>query len=155
MSDLIDSITTTVNVTISDDGIDEILSKLEDENSTGLLDDIISDLNQKKNELNVAADDLALAISERLAENQSDIIVDRGHVVTGMMAGSVQVFPDGIGSRKVSSTARSERNFPYPDVIEYGSKFYEGDPFVQDSIDMTDNEVEDLLNDALNEIFGD
>lgn len=154
MSDLIDSITTTVNVTILDDGIDEILSKLEDENSTGLLDDIISDLNQKKNELNVAADDLALAISERLAENQSDIIVDRGHVVTGMMAGSVQVFPEGIGSRQVSSTARSDKDYPYPQVIELGSKFYPGDPFVQDAIDQTDKEVQELVDEVVNEIFG-
>ena len=154
MSEIIESIATTVSVDIRDDGIDEVLSKLEEMNSTGLLDEVISDLNQKKNELNVVADDLALKISEKLAENESNIIIDRGHVVSGAMAGSVQVFPEGIGSRQVSSTARSDKGYPYPPVIEYGSIFYPGDPFVQDAIDQTDKEVQELVDEVVNEIFG-
>ena len=153
MSEIIESIATTVSVEIKDDAIDEVLEKLEDMPS-GLVDDIINDLKQKKNELNVAADDLALKISERLAENESNIIIDRGHVVSGAMAGSVQVFPEGIGSRQVSSTARSDKDFPYPQVIELGSKFYPGDPFVQDAIDQTDKEVQELVDEVVNEIFG-
>ena len=153
MSEIIESIATTVSVDIKDDAIDEVLEKLEDMPS-GLVDDLINDLNQKKNELNVAADDLALKISEKLAENESNIIIDRGHVVSGNMAGSVQVFPEGIGSRQVSSTARSDKDFPYPQVIELGSKFYPGDPFVQDAIDQTDKEVQELVDEVVNEIFG-
>lgn len=153
MSELIDSIATTVSVDINADAIDEVLEKLEDMPS-GLVDDLINDLNQKKNELNVVADDLAFRISERLAENESNIIIDRGHVVSGNMAGSVQVFPEGIGSRQVSSTARSDKDYPYPQVIEYGSKFYPGDPFVQDAIEQTDKEVHDLVDEVVSEIFG-
>ena len=119
-----------------------------------MVDDLINDLNQKKNELNAVADDLAFRISERLAENESNIIIDRGHVVSGNMAGSVQVFPEGIGSRQVSSTARSDKDYPYPQVIEYGSKFYPGDPFVQDAIEQTDKEVHDLVDEVVSEIFG-
>lgn len=153
MSEIIESIATTVSVEIKDDAIDDVLEKLEDMPS-GLVDDLINDLNQKKNELNVAADDLAFRISERLAENESNIIIDRGHVVSGNMAGSVQVFPEGIGSRQVSSTARSDKDYPYPQVIELGSKFYPGDPFVQDAIDQTDKEVQELVDEVVNEIFG-
>ena len=153
MSEIIESIATTVSVNIRDDGIDEVLEKLEDMPS-GLVDDLINDLKQKKNELNVAADDLALKISDKLAENESNIIIDRGHVVSGDMAGSVQVFPEGIGSRQVSSTARSDKDYPYPQVIELGSKFYPGDPFVQDAIDQTDKEVQELADEVVNEIFG-
>ena len=153
MSEIIESIATTVSVNIRDDGIDEVLEKLEDMPS-GLVDDLINDLKQKKNELNVAADDLALKISDKLAENESNIIIDRGHVVSGAMAGSVQVFPEGIGSRQVSSTARSDKDYPYPQVIELGSKFYPGDPFVQDAIDQTDKEVQELADEVVNEIFG-
>ena len=153
MSEPIDSIATTVSVDINVDAIDEVLEKLEDMPS-GLVDDLINDLNQKKNELNVVADDLAFRISERLAENESNIIIDRGHVVSGNMAGSVQVFPEGIGSRQVSSTARSDKDYPYPQVIEYGSKFYPGDPFVQDAIEQTDKEVHDLVDEVVSEIFG-
>lgn len=153
MSEIIESIATTVSVNIRDDGIDEVLEKLEDMPS-GLVDDLINDLKQKKNELNVAADDLALKISDKLAENESNIIIDRGHVVSGAMAGSVQVFPEGIGSRQVSSTARSDKDYPYPQVIELGSKFYPGDPFVQDAIDQTDKEVQELVDEVVNEIFG-
>ena len=153
MSEIIESIATTVSVNIRDDGIDEVLEKLEDMPS-GLVEDVINDLKQKKNELNVAADDLALKISDKLAENESNIIIDRGHVVSGDMAGSVQVFPEGIGSRQVSSTARSDKDYPYPQVIELGSKFYPGDPFVQDAIDQTDKEVQELADEVVNEIFG-
>lgn len=153
MSEIIESIATTVSVDIRDDAIDEVLGKLEDMPS-GLVDDLINDLNEKKNELNVVADDLALKISERLAENESNIIIDRGHVVSGNMAGSVQVFPDGVGSRQVSSTARSDKGYPYPPVIEYGSIFYPGDPFIQDAIDQTDKEVQELVDEVVNEIFG-
>ena len=153
MSEIIESIATTVSVNIRDDGIDEVLEKLEDMPS-GLVDDLINDLKQKKNELNVAADDLALKISDKLAENESNIIIDRGHVVSRAMAGSVQVFPEGIGSRQVSSTARSDKDYPYPQVIELGSKFYPGDPFVQDAIDQTDKEVQELVDEVVNEIFG-
>lgn len=153
MSELIDSIATTVSVDINVDAIDEVLEKLEDMPS-GLVDDLINDLNQKKNELNAVADDLAFRISERLAENESNIIIDRGHVVSGNMAGSVQVFPEGIGSRQVSSTARSDKGYPYPQVIEFGSKFYPGDPFVQDAIEQTDKEVHDLVDEVVSEIFG-
>ena len=153
MSEIIESIATTVSVNIRDDGIDEVLEKLEDMPS-GLVDDLINDLKQKKNELNVAADDLALKISDKLAENESNIIIDRGHVVSGAMADSVQVFPEGIGSRQVSSTARSDKDYPYPQVIELGSKFYPGDPFVQDAIDQTDKEVQELVDEVVNEIFG-
>lgn len=153
MSEIIESIATTVSVDIRDDAIDEVLEKLEDMPS-GLVDDLINDLNQKKNELNVAADDLAFRISEKLAENESNIIIDRGHVVSGNMAGSVQVFPEGIGSRQVSSTARSDKGYPYPPVIEYGSRFYPGDPFVQDAIDQTDKEVQELVDEVVSEIFG-
>lgn len=153
MSEIIESIATTVSVNIRDDGIDEVLEKLEDMPS-GLVDDLINDLKQKKNELNVAADDLALKISDKLAENESNIIIDRGHVVSGAMAGLVQVFPEGIGSRQVSSTARSDKDYPYPQVIELGSKFYPGDPFVQDAIDQTDKEVQELVDEVVNEIFG-
>lgn len=153
MSEIIESIATTVSVDIRDDAIDEVLEKLEDMPS-GLVDDLINDLNQKKNELNVAADDLALKISEKLAENESNIIIDRGHVVSGAMAGSVQVFPEGIGSRQVSSTARSDKGYPYPQVIEYGSRFYPGDPFIENAINETDIEVQALVDEVVNEIFG-
>lgn len=144
---------TRVSVEIDTSGLDEIISALESDPTGSLFDDIIKELDNKKGDLRQAEKDLSLALSKELVEEQKDYI-GSNHRVTGNMANSTQIWEEGNNYAVVGTGAHNPQNgFPYPITIEYGSKKYVGDPFIQDSIDRVDNTKETYIDEILNPIM--
>ena len=70
------------------------------------------------------------------------------------MANSTQIWEEGKNYAVVGTGAHNPKNdFPYPITIEYGSKKYVGDPFIQDSVDRVDKTVDTHINEILNRIM--
>lgn len=144
---------TRVSVEIDTQGLDEIISALESDPTGSLFSDILSDLNNKKGEFRQAEKDLSLRLSQELVKEESDYTRSH-HYVTGNMANSTQIWEEGNNYAIVGTGAHNPKNdFPYPITIEYGSKKYVGDPFIQDSIDRVDNTKETYIDEILNPIM--
>lgn len=153
----IESIQTTITVEIDTSAIDEVINTLQDDPTGSLFTDLISDLESKKNEADAKSDELATRLSERLEVIQRDTILGRGHYTPeplkrsgeGHMADSVMSQHTGVGVFKVGATSHSLEGYPYPEVIEYGSKYYAGDPYVEDTITDLDSLVDGIINDTV------
>ena len=158
-SEPIESIQTTITVNIDTEGLDEVITTLKADPTGSLFEDLISDLEDKKGDCNAKSDELATRVSERLEIIQRDTILARGHYTPeplkrsgeGHMADSVMSQHTGIGVFKTGATSHSLEGYPYPQVIEYGSKYYAGDPYVEDTID----ELDELVDDLIDDVFGD
>lgn len=169
MAGFIPDITTRVSVTVEtnelDDAInfvnsDELLSQL------GLADDLM----EAKQKLEDIKEPLGEAVADRLSSNQ-EMIISSKHYITGMMANSVDIMPDG-EDYLVGNTAMSYDGFPYPLAIETGRRevypidakvlrWFDGgkpvfahyssavpaDPFVEPSIDDTLYDIESIWED--------
>ena len=177
MSGFIPEITTTVRVRVNADALEDGISQI---NTHGWFDEIIEEMRSKKAELEDLQDPTALAISENLQSYQEQIISMK-HYRTGMMANSVDISQDGDGIYLVGNTATSVDGFPYPLAIEQGSRdhfvapvtfsalhwiqggdrFSRGhmvsgisaDPFVQPSIDNTEQDVEEIIRNYFDNVF--
>lgn len=144
---------TRVSVDIDTDGLDEIINTLESDPTGNLFTDIINDLKSKKGEFRQAEKDLSLRLSQELVKEESDYIRTH-HYVTGNMTNSTQIWEEGNNYAIVGTGAHNPKNnFPYPITIEYGSKKYVGDPFIQDSIDRVDNTKESYIDEIINPIM--
>jgi len=182
MSGFIPEITTTVKVNTRIEGLDAAIDLMESDEITNIcFDDVIRDLKSKKSELETVSDDMALAVSESLQSHQEQIIGMK-HKFTGMMMNSVDISKDGNAQYLVGNTAMSVDGFPYPLAIETGrrevfpvnakwlrwwtgpyfsgdvvfakkSKAVDADPFVQPSIDLTMQNVEDIVNEFMSNLF--
>ena len=144
---------TRVSVEIDTEGLDEIINTLESDPTGSLFNDLITELKGKKGEFRQAEKDLSLRLSQELVKEQSDYIRTH-HYVTGNMTNSTQIWEEGNNYAIVGTGAHNPKNnFPYPITIEYGSKKYVGDPFIQDSIDRVDNTKETYIDEILNPIM--
>ena len=160
-SEPIESIETTITVDIDTTGLEEVIDTLKEDPTGSLFTDLISDLESKKNECNAKSDELATRLGERLEIIQKDTILSRGHYTPeplkrsgeGHMADSVMSQHPGVGVFKTGATSHSLEGYPYPQVIEYGSRYYAGDPYVQDTIDELDEMVDDLIDDVLGDFI--
>ena len=138
-------------------------------------------LRNAKTRLEGLTDTVADKVSKTLSEYQRQIISMR-HYKSGVMSNSVNISVAGQGKRLVGNTAQSVTGFPYPLAIEKGTKAHmirpvqykalhwqEGgkdyyskghmvdgispDPFVEDSIRMTEQRVDDIVGKYLREVF--
>ena len=180
----IPEITTTVRVDTDTKELDESINLINGSDVLNqCFGDVLKHLKGKKDELDNLKDPIALAVSENLSSHQSQIISMK-HKKTGMMANSVDITHDGGGVYLVGNTASSVDGFPYPLAIEQGSKphwirpitFYalhwiengedrfskghmvsgiNADPYVENSIRMTESSVEGIVNNYINKILGD
>lgn len=176
----IPEITTTISVNINTDGLDDSLKLMK---SDSILSSCFGEVVSHIQDLRVTAesyqDPLAKKLSEKLQDNQSHRIAMK-HTVTGLMKNSVDITHDGEGQYLVGNTAASPLGFPYPLVIEKGRRAvypvekpylvfrtkngtwvrtksasaYAGDPFVQDSINMLEDDVDDYVNEYMEKLFG-
>lgn len=144
---------TRVSVSIDTEGLDEAINVLKSDPTGSLFTDLISDLQGKKGEMRQAEKDLSLSLSQALVQEESDYIRSH-HYVTGNMANSTQIWEEGTNYAVVGTGAHNSRNnFPYPIIIEYGSRKFVGDPFIQDSIDRVDRTKENYIDEILNPIM--
>ena len=180
----IPEITTTVTVETDTKSIDDSINLINSSDVlSSCFGDVIKHLQTKKEELEDLKDPLALAVSENLSSHQSQIISMK-HKKTGMMMNSVDITHSGDGVYLVGNTASSVDGFPYPLAIEQGTKahwiqpvtFYalhwveggqdrfskghmvsgiEADPYVENSIRMTESSAEGIVNKYINQILGD
>ena len=179
MSGFIPDITTTVRVKVNAHQLEDGISALS---THGWFDEIINDMKAKRAEVESLKDPVAEAVSNNLSEYQRQIISMK-HYKTGMMANSVDVEQDGDGVYLVGNTATSVDGFPYPLAIEQGSSAHwvapvtfkalhwvqgndffsrghmvsgiSSDPFVDPSIEMSKGDVEDLITEFMDNVFGD
>ena len=182
MSGFIPEITTIVSVTVKDENLNEAINLMESSDVlNACFSDVYEDLKSRKEELEKLADPVALAISENLASHQSQVISTK-HKVTGMMMNSVDITKDGDGQYLVGNTATTYDGFPYPLTIEFGRKGYTifpvhakalhfwtngeevftkkaeippmpPDPFVQHSIDMTEEKLEEIISEYVGNVM--
>lgn len=184
MTGFIPEITTTVRVDIHSEGLDECIDIIHNDGILAeCFGEVVSDLEKAKSKIEQTKDPLAKTISQKLQSHQEQII-SRKHHFTGMMSNSVDITQDGDGVYLVGNTATSVDGFPYPLAIENGRRevrpvnakylrwwtgpYFTGDvvfakysnavapdPFVDQSINTTDGDVEELVNNFLNNVFGD
>lgn len=178
----IPEITTTVKVNINTKRLDESISKINnDPIMSSCFGEVAEYFSEAKKELEDMRDPLAKGISENLQSHQQQIISMK-HYKSGMMANGVDISSDGVGQYLVGNTASSVDGFPYPLAIEQGtkshwiapitfealhwvengvSKFSKGhmvsgikaDPFVENSINITEGELDSMVNNYLDKIF--
>lgn len=174
MTGFIPQITTTVKVEANTQNLDTALDLMQsDEISSFVFSDIINRIEYIKSNIDNDIDEVAFAVSESLSSHQEQIISMK-HNFTGMMMSSVDISKDGNAQYLVGNTATSVDGFPYPLAIETGrrevfpvnakmlrwwtgawfsgdmvfakkSKAVPADPFVQPSIDLTLDEVNNIV----------
>lgn len=182
MSGFIPQITTRVTVETNTSELENAISMMEGSDILSTcFTDIADWLRGAKDELDNLQDPVANAVADTLSAWQSAIISTK-HYKTGMMMNSVDVMKDGEGVYMVGNTATSVDGFPYPLAIEEGTvshyvapvtfkalHWIEGgteywskghyvtgitsDPYVQYSIDNTEEEVEDILLEPIEKIL--
>ena len=183
MTGFIPEITTTISVESDTSALQESIELM---NSSEILSecftDIISYLEEKKEESEKLIDPTAEAVAQGLSAYQSAIIKTK-HYMTGMMANSVDVMKDGEGQYLVGNTATSVDGFPYPLAIETGRRevypinvkwlrwFDEGDyskpifakksrsvkadPYVDYSIQNLEEAIDEIVNPIINQVWSD
>lgn len=180
----IPEITTRVSVKANTENLDNSIELMESSSILSqCFGEVIEYLQNSKTELSELEDPTANAVADTLSAWQSAIIKTK-HYVTGMMANSVDVMKDGDGVYMVGNTAMSVDGFPYPLAIEEGTvshyvapvtfkalhwiqngedRFSKGhyvsgitaDPYVDYSIDNTEDEVEAIIMPYIERILGD
>lgn len=136
----IPEITTRVSVDIDLSGIDECMEAVMDDPILSEIDSLVDDLTSKKETLLNLKEPVGEAVSERLSDNQENIISSK-HYVTGMMSNSVDIMPDG-EDFLVGNTAESVDGFPYPLAIEEGTTSHWVEPNTYDALHWIDDDGE-------------
>ena len=182
MSGFIPEITTRVSVETNTTDLENSIDLMESSPILSTcFGDILEWLVSAKDELDNIQDPVAGAVADTLSAWQSAIISTK-HYKTGMMMNSVDVMHDGDGVYMVGNTATSVDGFPYPLAIEEGTvshwvepvtfkalhwiqngedRFSKGhyvsgisaDPYVDYSIDNTEDEVETLVLEEVSRIL--
>ena len=179
-SGFIPQITTRVTAEADTRELDKAIKLIESNSiASHLYGDVRDYLLQTKKKADDGVDPLASTLSKRLQDNQYHRI-KAYHRNTGMMANSVDITHETKGSYLVGNTAMSYDGFPYPLAIETGrrevrpleegkwlrwwnkqgeivfakkSKAVKGDPYVEDSIAMTDRQVDKVVEGWFNQVF--
>lgn len=119
MAGIIPDITTRVSVTVETNELDSAIDLVNSDDllsELGLADDLI----EVKQKLENIKEPLGEAVADKLSSNQ-EMIISSKHYITGMMANSVDIMPDG-EDYLVGNTAMSYDGFPYPLAIETGRR---------------------------------
>lgn len=180
MSGFIPQITTRVSAEVDTKELDKAISLIGSDNiMSNVFGEVRDYLLEVKKKGEDGVDPLASTLTKRLQDNQYHRI-KAYHRNTGMMANSVDITHESKGSYLVGNTATSYDGFPYPLAIETGrrevrplkeggwlrwwnkqgdivfakrSKAVKGDPYVEDSIAMTDRQVDKVVESWFNVVF--
>ena len=176
---------TTWNITVTDPELDNAINLIESDPILSICgDDVLSQLQLAKTELEGVNDELADIAGDLQQSYQEQYIEMNASIDTGLMHDTIEVENEGNGSRSVGPTAYSLEGFPYPMCIENGSKdhwvapktakalhwitdsgehaFSKGHmvsgvkarPFVEPSQSSTMEDLERIVFDELDKIFG-
>lgn len=119
----IPDLTTTWNVNIKSDDIDEAIETIQSSPILSVAgDDVLQRLTTAKAELEGLATPVAQAIAETQQSYQEQYIEMNTSIDTGLMHDTITIEDNGEGNRSVGPTAYSLEGFPYPMAIENGSK---------------------------------
>lgn len=152
MSNFAEDISTIVRVNMNTEGLESAVDIFKSDENLSLFTDIISDLEDKVMITKQVAGSIAYGLSYQLTKYQQELT--RHHYQTGMMFNSYDILEDSDVSRIVTNTAVNPfNNFPYPVIFETGSVYYAGDPYIDDSINALDEDVEDAVEDHLDQIW--
>lgn len=152
MTQFAEDISTILRVNINTDSLNDALNMIRDDENLSLFTDLIDDIQMRIDETKQVEGFVADALSHQLSMYQQELT--RHHYQTGMMFNSFDVLEDSENSRIITNTAVNPfNNFPYPVIFETGSKNYGGDPYVQDSIEALDEDVERAFEEEMNEIW--
>lgn len=152
MSNFAEDISTIVRVNMNTEGLESAVDIFKSDENLSLFTDIISDLEDKVMITKQVAGSIAYGLSYQLSKYQQELT--RHHYQTGMMFNSYDILDDSDVSRIVTNTAVNPfNNFPYPVIFETGSVYYGGDPYIDDSINALDEDVEDAVEDHLDQIW--
>ena len=152
MSNFAEDISTIVRVNINTDELEEALGMMESDENLSLFTDLILDIGKKIEDTKQCEGTVAEALGKHLADYQQELT--RHHYQTGMMFNSFDVLDDADNSRIITNTATNPFNdFPYPVIFETGSAYYSGDPYIDDSINALDEDVEYAFEGELDKIW--
>jgi len=184
MSDIIPETGTNVTVRTDSQGFDDLIEVIQsDEVLSQVLAPAIAQLEKDKQTLTDAGNNLANVVGERIKSYQEQFIGMNQSVVTGNMRDSIFVEPQGDGEVEVGATATTDDGFPYPVVVEKGSRPHkiEGNPllafnwpsegvfvitrsvqhpgtipnpFVEPSLDYMDRDLEEMIGSEVTSKFG-
>ncbi|OEC87887.1 MULTISPECIES: hypothetical protein [Methanobacterium] len=133
MTDIIPETGTQVTVTADSQGLDDIINVIQGDNILSqVLAPAVEQLNKDKETLKESTTTLANAVAERIKAYQEQFISMNQSIVTSNMHDTIEVDPTGDGTAEVGATATSDEGFPYPIVIEQGSRphIIEGNPLL-------------------------
>lgn len=133
MADIIPGTGTKVTVTHDPSGLDDIINAIQGDNILSqVLAPAVDQLNRDKKALETASTNLANSVAERIRSYQEQFISMNQSIVTGNMHDTIFVDPQGNGEAEVGATALSDDGFPYPVVVEKGSRPHriEGNPLL-------------------------
>lgn len=126
--------------------IDELINTIQsDPILSEVLSPAIDKLKDDKKSINDGTNEFADAISEQLRSYEEQVIYMKGTVDTHQMVNTIFVEPKSEARYEVGATALSEYGFPYPVVVDGGSKFYDGKPFVLPAIEMIDTDLDGMF----------
>jgi len=133
MADIIPETGTKVTVTTNSQGLDDLINTIQsDDVLSQVLAPAVEQLQRDKQSLEIAGNNLANATAERIKSYQEQFISMNQSIVTGNMHDTIFVEPQGDGEAEVGPTATNDDGFPYPVVIEKGSRPHkiEGNPLL-------------------------
>ena len=177
----IPEITTTWNVTVHDEKLEDAIKLAESDKLISTAgSDVLDHLHKTKNDLETMGHDVAKSIGETQKSYQEQFIRMNGTIRTGMMLNSTEITEDGRGTVHVGNTASSVDGFPYPLAIEHGRgpvypinakvlRWWDkggnivfarsagpakARPFVAPSQEYTLDDVNKIVDEYMNNIFG-
>lgn len=133
MGDIIPETGTEVTVETDPSGLDDLINAIQSDSILSqVLAPAVDQLQKDKETLIESGSNLANAIAERIKSYQEQFISMNQSIVTGNMLDSIEVDNWGDGTAEVGATATSDEGFPYPVVIENGSRphIIEGNPLL-------------------------
>ena len=109
-----------VKVLLELNELDNVISNIPD---NWMFDPLREQLLSIKRSYEEVADELPEIVSEKFVEIAKDQITSLSNAdSTGMMAGSIELLPDGERSVLIAETAESPEGFPYPLAFEKGRR---------------------------------
>lgn len=147
MTSIIHETGTQVIVKYNADGFEKVKDIIEsDPILSQVLTPAAEQLGKDIDTLKNKSTDFAKAVGEQIRSYQEEYIVANNTVDTGLMRDTILVETTGEAEALVGATALSEAGFPYPVVIDSGSKFYAGKPFVAPSLESIDKDLDDIFD---------
>lgn len=123
MGTIIPETGTKISVKTDSSGLDALIDTIQgDDILSQVLSPAVEQLQKDKQALTDAGNNLANATAERIKSYQEQFIGMNQSIVTGTMQDTIFVDPQGDGETEVGATALSDKGFPYPIVIEKGSR---------------------------------